>query len=692
MIGKLLGNGAVLMPLGLIFVVGIILVPMPAPAMDFLLGLSLAASLGLLVLSMHVERTLQLSTFPSLLLITTLLRLALSIASTKLILLHAHAGRLIEVFGQIVVGGNVVVGLVIFVIITLVQFIVIAKGSERVAEVGARFTLDSMPGKQMSIEADLRGNFITVGEARARRQELDQESQFHGSMDGAMKFVKGDAVATLLIALVNIVAGLAVGVGVNGMPFADALQRYTILTVGDGMIAQLPSLITSVAAGILITRVSGAAGVRLSEDIRRQIAEQPFVLLLIGGVLCASALVPELPHMQLAALGALLLAGGWVGVGRRRAAAAAQAHALSPEDARIADIALEHKLPQFAPALWVSVSPSVAGWFDASWAAYELGRARERLVRRYGLPLPKIRVFVDDELAGDRYRVHVFDLAVGNLSVPASCYARKGVMAVEAGATRADVPFLGPIAWVPSDQVGNADDPGWWSFYALLGRHLEAVALAHAETLLGLEETHLMLGKFEREMPELAKEAIKACPLPRTTEVLRRLVSERVSIRNMRAILESLVVWAGRERDTALLAEQVRVDLGPALVQRFVDEESAMRPVILDPVFEQALMGAVEAGPRGPLLALPPEAAAKLQAHLMQLVAREAPSGEDLPVLVGPDLRRFLAQFLAPRFPQLCVFSHAEIGRSVTLKPLVALGATTAQPGAAEEAVPAGGR
>jgi type III secretion protein V len=657
MLRKLLGNGAALMPLGLICVIAIILVPLPPAVMDFLLSLSLAASLALLVLAMHVERTLQLSTFPSLLLITTLLRLALSIASTKLILLHAHAGQIIEVFGHIVVGGNVIVGLVIFVIITLVQFIVIAKGSERVAEVGARFTLDSMPGKQMSIEADLRGNFITVEEARHRRQELDQESQFHGSMDGAMKFVKGDAIATLLIALVNIVAGLAIGVGVNGMPFSDALQRYTILTVGDGMVAQLPSLVTSVSAGILITRVTGAAGMRLSEDIRRQIAAQPFVLLLIGGVLAAAALVPGLPHLQLAGLGALLILGGWTAVNHHRAALAAQARALSPDEARIAEVALEHKLPQFAPALWVSVSPAVANWFNCQWAAYELGQARERLVKRYGLPLPKIRIFVDSEVEGDRYRVHVFDLVVGTVFAPAGCYARKGMQAPEPGASRLDIPFLGPIAWVPSDQVKDPEEPQWWNVYALLGHHLEAVALAHAETLLGLEETHQMLGKFEREMPELAKEALKASPLPRTAEVLRRLVSERVSIRNMRAILESLVNWAGRERDTALLTEQVRIDLGRALMQRFVDEQSTMSPVIVDPDFEQALLGAVEPGPRGPQLALSPDAGAKLQAYLVQLVAKHAPGGEDLPLVVSSDLRRFLAQFLAPRFPQLCVFA-----------------------------------
>ena len=679
MIHKLLGNGAAWMPLGLICVIGIILVPLPAAAMDFLVGVSLAASLGLLVLSLHIERTLQLSTFPSLLLITTLLRLALSIASTKLILLHAHAGQIIEVFGKIVVGGNVIVGLVVFVIITLVQFVVIAKGSERVAEVGARFSLDAMPGKQMSIEADLRGNMISLDDARSRRQELDQESQFHGAMDGAMKFVKGDAVATLLIALVNIVAGLALGVGVNGMPFADALQRYTILTVGDGMIAQLPSLITSVSAGILITRVTGGAGVRLSEDIRRQIAAHPFVLLLIGGVLGVAALIPGLPHFQLAVLGALLVFGGLVARSRGQASLAQQAHALSPEEARVADVSIEVKLPQFAPALWVAVSPAMAGWFNAPWAAYELGLARARLAKRYGLSLPKIRFFVDDEIEGDRYQVHVFDLMVGSVAIPVNCYARKGMQSSETGAVRIDVPFLGPLAWVPAEQIANPEEPRWWSVYRMLAHHLEAVALARAEALLGLEEAHQILSKFEREMPELVKEAIKASPLPRTAEVLRRLVSERVSIRNMRAILESLLNWAGRERDTALLAEQVREDLSAALVQRFVDEESTMRPMIMDPDFEQTLIAAVEPGPRGPALALTPEAAARLQGYLTQLVAKEAPAGEELPIVVSPDLRRFLASHLAPRFPQLCVIAYSEVGRHVTMKPLAVIGAASSQ-------------
>lgn len=675
MIRNVFGSSAALMPLGLICVVMIILVPLPTPVMDFLLCLSLAASLGLLVLSMHVEKTLQLSTFPSLLLITTLLRLALSIASTKLILLHAHAGQLIEVFGKIVVGGNVIVGLVIFIIITLVQFIVIAKGSERVAEVGARFTLDSLPGKQMSIEADLRGGLINMADAQHKRQQLDQESQFHGSMDGAMKFVKGDAIATLLIALVNIIAGLAVGVGAKGMPFSEALTRYTILTVGDGMVAQLPSLITSVAAGILITRVSGAEGVRLSEDIRRQIAAQPFVLLLIGGVLAVAALIPGLPHIELAALAALLVFGGLAARKRGQASLAEQARALSPEEALLAEVKLEVKLPQFAPALWVSVSPAIEGWFNPQWASYEIDRARARLVKRYGLPLPKIRFFVDEEIEGEVYRMHVFDLVVGSVTIPPNCYARKGMQSTEAGASRVDVPFLGPLVWVPAGQVAQPDEPQWWSVYRLLAHHLEAVALARAEALLGLEETHRMLTGFEREMPELVKESLKVCAPPRTAEVLRQLVSERVSIRNMRAILESLLQWAGRHRDTEQLAEQVRLDLGPALVQRFVKEDSTMHPVILDPVFEQALVGVVEQGPRGRALVLPPESSAQLQAYLTRLLSKEAPNGEELPVVVSSDLRRFLARFLAPNFPQLCVFTHGEIGRNVTLKPVAVLGA-----------------
>jgi type III secretion protein V len=664
---------AVVLPLGLMGVVAIILVPMPSFVMDFLIGVSFASSLLLLALSLHVESTLHLSTFPSLLLITTLLRLALSIASTKLILLHAHAGQLIDVFGKMVVGGNVIVGLVIFVIITLVQFVVIAKGSERVAEVGARFTLDSMPGKQMSIEADLRAGLMTLEEARAKRQHLDQESQFHGSMDGAMKFVKGDAIATLLIALVNAVAGLAIGIGVNGMRFTDALARYTILTVGDGMVAQLPSLLTSVSAGILITRVSGAVGVRLSEDIQRQIAAQPLVLLLIGGVLVAVAMLPGLPHLQLGALGLLLLFGGRIAMKRLRAKNAQDDAALSTDDARLAEVHIEQHLPQFSPGLWVSVSPSMASWFDAPWAAHELQRSRVRLTKRFGLPLPRLQFFVDDDLEGDRYVVNVFDLVVGNVSVPGASYARRGMQATETGSQSVEIPFLGPIVWVPAAAVGNASEPQWWSVYALLANHVEAVALAHAETLLGLEETHQLLSKLEREMPELAKEALKASPLPRTSEVLRRLASERISMRSLRTILESLVNWAGRERDNAVLTEQVRLDIGLSMMQRFVDSDSVLHAIMFDAPFEQALIQAVEPSPRGGVLAMPVELRTHVQAALQSVLAQRAPEGQELPVLVDPDLRRFLAKFLAPRFPQLCVFSYPEVARSITVKPLTVI-------------------
>lgn len=678
---KLALNRAAVMPIGLIGVVAIILVPMPPFLMDLLLGVSLASSLAMLVLAMHVENTLQLSTFPSLLLISTLLRLALSIASTKLILLHAHAGQIIEAFGKMVVGGDVVVGLVVFVIITLVQFIVIAKGSERVAEVGARFTLDSMPGKQMSIEADLRGGLIKLDEARARRQYLDQESQFHGAMDGAMKFVKGDAIATVLIALVNIGAGLAIGVGSRGMPFGEALARYTILTVGDGMVAQVPSLITSVAAGILITRVSGESGVRLSEDIQRQLLAHPIVLLLIGGVLLFTAALPGLPHIQLALLGALVLAGGVLAHRRERTAAEQARGALTPEEMEQAWVEVELKLPQFSPPLWISVSPSMAGWFDSPWASHEFLQARTRMNRRWGLPLPRVRAYVDEELQGDSYVAHVYDRAMGAVTIPGGCYARLGLQAGEPGASSVNIAFLGPIAWVPQQHVADPAEPQWWNVYRLIASHLEAVAIAHAESLVGLEETHQMITKLEAEMPELTREAIKASPLPRTADVLRRLIREGVPMRSLRAVLESLVNWAGRERDNELLVEQVRVDLGSVLTQRHVGADGVLRPLICDPALEEQLLESVSSGPRGALLAPAPELRKSLQEQLQQHLAQHAPQGQELPLVVGSALRRFLAAFLAPHFPQLRVFAYDELDRTVTLEPLAALQmAPTIQP------------
>jgi type III secretion protein V len=675
---KLFGSGAgAFLPLGLIGMVLIILVPMPTFLMDLLIGVSLASSLGMLVLALHVERLLHLSTFPSLLLITTLLRLALSIATTKLILLHAHAGQLIEVFGKVVVGGNIIVGLVIFVIITLVQFIVIAKGSERVAEVGARFTLDAMPGKQMSIEADVRAGAISMEDARHKRAELDLESQFHGSMDGAMKFVKGDAIATLLIALVNIIAGLAVGVGANGMTFPDALARYTILTVGDGMVAQVPSLVTSVAAGILITRVSNSGGGRLSDEIRNQIAAQPFALLLIGGVLMVAAMVPGLPHIQFAVLGAIIAFAGWAVMKGNRARAAQPVTAkLSPEEVRLAEVTLERQLPSFAPGLWVAVSPGMTGWFNTSAAAQELSTVRMRLLKRYGLPMPKVRFFVDEEVPENCYVVHVFDLVVGTVGIPPNYLARKGLHPGAPNEAIVNIPYVGTLSWVPAAEANAMRDPQgpqWLTVYALIALHLEAVAVAHAETLLGLEEAYQMITKFERDMPELTKEAMKASPLPRTSDVLRKLVSERVSIRNMRAIMESLLNCAGRERDNAMLADQVRIDLGVALVQRFLDANSEMRPIVMVPEMEQTLASAVQMGPRGPILALTPDMSRSMHEQLAKVLQHAAPEGQEVPMVVSPEIRRSLAKLLAPRFPQLCVFSYPELSRDVTIKPLAVL-------------------
>jgi type III secretion protein V len=312
----------------------------------------------------------------------------------------------------------------------------------------------------------------------------------------------------------------------------------------------------------------------------------------------------------------------------------------------------------------------MAKWFDVPWASHELLRARVRMNRISGLPLPRVRAFVDEDLAGETYVAYVYDLATGAVSIPGGCYARRGAVAEEPGSMRADIPCLGPIVWVPSEQVADPTEPRWWNVYRTISEHLEAVAMAHAERLLGLEETHQMVMRMERDMPELAREAIKASPLPRTSEVLRSLAREGVSMRNMRGILESLVNWAGRERDNDLLVELVRVDLGAVITQRFVDERGVFRPLTVAPDFETTLVGMVVASPKGPMLAPPPEMRQTLHAVLADELARCAPDGRAVPVLCSSELRRHLATYLSLQFPQVRVFAYDELDRRLSVEPI----------------------
>ncbi len=621
----------------IVAVISLMIFPLPLFVLDSLIAVNLGASVALLMLALYVPSALGLSTFPSLLLFTTLFRLSLNIASTKLILLNANAGHIIETFGNLVVGGNVIVGGVVFLIIAIVQFIVIAKGSERVAEVGARFTLDAMPGKQMSIDADMRAGIISADEGRHRRCELERESQLHGAMDGAMKFVKGDAIAALIIAFVNILAGIAVGSLMHDMSVCDAVDRYTILTVGDGMVSQIPSLFVSIAAGVLITRVGsgdGVVGGHLGGEIGAQVMSQPMALLITGGVLLGFVLVPGFPKAQFLVL-ALLVGGiGWILL---RAAKGHATYERTPmpgmrRDGAAAAIPklIEESVSPVTVPLLIKIAPDLRAHLEPALLDIELLGLRRRLLLDLGLPFPGLRMSYEPELPTSSYVICAQEISVA-----------QGVAARGSSSTRVE---------------------------PLLVAHLETVVRAHADWFIGMPEVQGLIARVETMFPELAAEIQRALPLQRVTDVLRRLVQEGVSIRNLREIFESLIVWGPKEKDVLMLTEYVRVDLGRYITHRHAQGRDALSVIMLDPRLEASIRQSIQQTSAGSFLALPPEQSRRVIDQLKALLAREGAAGALL--LASMDIRRYVKKLIDSSLPQLPVLSYQEVGAHRQLQSL----------------------
>jgi type III secretion protein V len=646
----------------IVAVIGLLVVPLPTPLLDGLIATNLAVSVALLVLSMHVPSALGLSTFPSLLLLTTLFRLSLNIASTKLILLNGAAGHIIDTFGRMVVGGNVVVGLVVFLIIAIVQFIVIAKGAERVAEVGARFSLDGMPGKQMSIDADLRAGLIDKGEALRRRRELEEETRLYGAMDGAMKFVKGDAIAGMLIALVNIVAGITIGVTMRGMTFGGSVDAYSVLSVGDGMVAQIPSLFISIAAGIVITRVDGNLRGRshLGAQIAHELLGQPTALLIAAAIVAIFVLVPGIPIWPFLTL-ALVLAGA--GYFARNTASA--------EDAFSGQSATSGNAVSTAAAIAVPLRLRLAPGLRAALSAAAFDDAMERqkanLTQELGLPFPGLSVAVADDLGAGQYAIDVQEVQVSRGDIENSNVLAFGSGDADHGSESAEEieeasRAASATAAASQRQVVRS------SREETLAAHIVWVVRRHAEAFIGMQETHALLTRAAAHLPDLAAEVQKAVPLQRMAEVLRRLVEEGVSIRYLREIFESLIVWSAREKDIVMLTEYVRVDLGRFTVPRYLDANDQLSAVVLDADAEKTLREAIQQGPGGSFLALAPEAAQALMTGAQTALSPLRASDGAHVVLVSMDVRRYLKKFLATRFPAWTVLSFQELPARVRVK------------------------
>lgn len=589
---------------GVIAIIALMVLPLPLWLLDLLVAANMASGIVLLLVAIYIASPLEFAVFPSLLLITTLFRLSLSIATTRQILLHANGGHIIDTFGKLVAGGNLVVGLVVFLIITVVQFIVIAKGAERVAEVAARFSLDAMPGKQLSIDSDLRSGLIDKDEAKRKRRHLEMESKLHGSLDGAMKFVKGDAIAGIVIIAINLIGGLAIGVLQQGLSVGQAMHAYSILSIGEGMVAQIPALLGAMAAGLIVTRTADEDERHLGDSIRRQLSAKPRVLVVSAGICMLFALVPGFPGPVFALLGFGLAAGGLLLMPAWRARwdkltgrAMPQRAAQKAEAEPVVQEAPQPQLPPALPLLLLVPAPALQGEAGRALAA-ALGRMVEEFQLGAGLQLPRIALHRQPEGASG-WQLLAYEVPIA------------------AGALPEGLVLAGLVA------------------------SLRDVLRRHAQLFLGIQETTTLLTRASTEMPDVVKEVLRALPIQRVAEVLRRLVAEEVSIRNLRDVLESLAESGQREKDAQTLTEFARIALRRHTSHK-VAPDGRLRCLMLTPALEDLLRQGIRVNGGVAQLAIDPQLAQQLATVFAEALDRSGAAALVCAVDVRWHLRRLI--------------------------------------------------
>jgi type III secretion protein V len=667
----------VVLAAGVVGIIALMILPLPALLIDALVAVNILIGVGLLLLAIYIPRPTAFSSFPSVLLLSTLFRLSLSIAITRMILLEGEGGHIIEAFGNMVVGGNLVVGLVVFVIITVVQFIVVAKGSERVAEVAARFTLDAMPGKQLSIDSDLRAGLIDKDDARRRRRMLELESQLHGSLDGAMKFVKGDAVAGIVIIIVNLLGGLAVGVLQRELPLSQAMHIYSILTIGDGLVAQIPALLCSISAGLVVTRTGGEGeDEHLGAVIGRQMSRQPRVIVIAGLLCLLLALVPGFPWPVFLALAALLL-GSAAWRARHQLAPMRQLLKLpSPPapDPNAASAALTAEPLELAPppAMLLEMAPSLLTRLGrehvGALAADAVGVLREQ----FGVPLPLPVVRPRRDLGDDGYALSAFGVRLAIGMLPAERRFEAEALPPQAD-DAAPVEPAG-VQWPPLPgqwRPASLAAPDALNAEALLERHLGLALRRQLGLFLGIQETSNLINRWSRDYPDLVKELLRVVPPQRVSEVLRRLVEEGVPVRNLRDVFEAIAEAGGREKDVVLLTEQVRMALRRQISDQFAGAGRRLQAVLAHPDLEDSLrQSARGSGAQAGQIAIDPELFTRLLGELRETRARLAGQWSATVLLSSMDVRRHLRRLIENEFFELPVLSFQELVGDIQVTPV----------------------
>ncbi|MFM5855702.1 flagellar biosynthesis protein FlhA [Aeromonas rivipollensis] len=675
-------------PLLVLASLGMVVLPIPPLMLDILFSFNIALSIVVLLVAVYTRRPLEFAAFPTVLLIATLLRLALNVASTRVVLLEGHngsaaAGHVIEAFGNVVIGGNYAVGIIVFMILVIINFVVVTKGAGRISEVSARFTLDAMPGKQMAIDADLNAGLINQEEAKKRRQDVTQEADFYGSMDGASKFVKGDAVAGIMILFINIIGGFIIGMMQHQLSFGEAAEIYTLLAIGDGLVAQIPSLLLSIAAAIIVTRQNTDQD--MGTAVLGQLFENPKALVISAGILLMMGSVPGMPHLAFLSLGAVAAAGAWwllrrEKLNKARAASGELLPAQGDAPVEQKDLSWDDVMP--VDIIGLEVGYQLIPLVDKNQGGELLNRikgVRKKLSQEFGFLVPAVHIRDNLDLAPNQYRITLMGVSTGEATV----YHDKE-MAINPGQVFGQIqgiatqdPAFGLEAvWVAKDQVSQAQTLGYTVVDAatVVATHLSQILSNHAALLLGHDEVQQlldMIGKHQSKLVEgLVPEVISMGNL---VKVLQNLLNEGVPIRDMRTILQTLVEYAPRSPDPEVLTAACRIALRRLIVQEIAGPEPELPVITLSPELERILHQSLQAG-GGDGAGIEPGLAERMQRSLVEATQRQELEGQPAVLLTSGILRNTLAKFVKNAIPGLRVLSYQEVPDDKQIRIVSAVG------------------
>jgi flagellar biosynthesis protein FlhA len=662
---RLSAHSDIVLAFAVMMILALMIIPLPAVMLDILLATNITLAILLLMVSMYINHPLELTVFPSLLLILTIFRLSLNVASTRLVLGDGYAGEVINAFGSFVVKGNYVVGFTIFIILVIIQFVVIVKGAGRIAEVSARFTLDAMPGKQMAIDADMNAGLITEQEARQRRADISREAEFYGAMDGASKFVRGDAVAGLIITVVNILGGFLIGVVQKGMDFTQAIQHYTLLTVGDGLVTQIPALVVATAAGLIVTR--SASGVGLHQELRSQLFSHPKALLIASGTLFLFAVIPGLPTLPFLILSGLSGSVGYLKMKDKKQAAVppAAAPAAKPERQDVIEDYLQ------VDPLELEIGYGLIGLVDESQGGDLFNRItnmRKQLAVELGIVIPPVRVRDNLQLDPSAYVIKIRgNVVASNLLMMDRLMAMNpgGAEMVLSGTEVKEPAFGLPAVWIPAHEREHAELEGFTVVdpSAVLSTHLQEILRRNADKILSRQDTKKLIDNLKKEYPAVVEELTPdVLSIGTVQKVLQNLLREGIPIKDLVTILEALIDYARVTKNVDVLTEYVRHSLSETIARLYKDSYGVIRAVAMDPSLEQVMTQALQAQREtAPSLGLPPDTIREIHQSLEENIETATVIGVQPLVLCAATIRPYFYRLIHTSFPTVVVLSFTEL-------------------------------